>query len=173
MWKSFSSVCLLVHGILQARILEWVAIPSSRGSSQPRDRTQFSRIAGWFLNQLSHKGSPRKLEWVAYPFSSRPSQPGNLTGVSCIADGFFTNWGTREACTSSTYSQSVILHLRASASCGDLLGMQVLRLQEWLFLLSIETVQVCPGLRGLLGTKLLVLKVESSGQIGQVKTLTE
>ena len=29
-----------VHGILQARILEWVAMPSSRGSSQPRDRTQ-------------------------------------------------------------------------------------------------------------------------------------
>ena len=34
-----------VHGILQARILEWVAIPVSRGSSQPRDRTQVSRIA--------------------------------------------------------------------------------------------------------------------------------
>ena len=30
-----------VHGILQVRILEWVAIPSSRGSSQPRDRTAF------------------------------------------------------------------------------------------------------------------------------------
>ena len=29
-----------VHGILQARILEWVATPSSRGSSQPRDQTQ-------------------------------------------------------------------------------------------------------------------------------------
>ena len=29
-----------VHGILQARILEWVALPFSRGSSQPRDRTQ-------------------------------------------------------------------------------------------------------------------------------------
>ena len=28
-----------VHGILQARILEWVAIPFSRGSSQPRDQT--------------------------------------------------------------------------------------------------------------------------------------
>ena len=28
-----------VHGILQARILEWVAVPSSRGSSQPRDQT--------------------------------------------------------------------------------------------------------------------------------------
>ena len=35
-----------VHGILQARILEWVAIPFSRGSLQPRDQTQVSRIAG-------------------------------------------------------------------------------------------------------------------------------
>ena len=33
------------HGILQARILEWVAFPFSRGSSQPRDQTQVSRIA--------------------------------------------------------------------------------------------------------------------------------
>ena len=31
-----------VHGILQARILEWVAFPFSRGSSQPRDQTQVS-----------------------------------------------------------------------------------------------------------------------------------
>ena len=35
-----------VHGILQARILEWVAFPFSSGSSQPRDRTQVSHIAG-------------------------------------------------------------------------------------------------------------------------------
>ena len=38
-----------VHGILQARILEWVAVPFSRGSSQPRDRTQVSRITGRFF----------------------------------------------------------------------------------------------------------------------------
>ena len=37
-----------VHGILQARILEWAAIPLSRGSSWPRDRTQISCIAGSF-----------------------------------------------------------------------------------------------------------------------------
>ena len=37
------------HGILQARILEWVAFPFSRGSFQPRDRTQVSRIAGGFF----------------------------------------------------------------------------------------------------------------------------
>ena len=38
-----------VHGILQARILERVAPPFSRGSSQPRDRTQVSLIAGRFF----------------------------------------------------------------------------------------------------------------------------
>ena len=35
-----------VPGILQARILAWVAVPFSRGSSQPRDRTRVSSIAG-------------------------------------------------------------------------------------------------------------------------------
>ena len=38
-----------VHGILQARILEWVAFPFSRGSSQPRNQTQVSRTAGGFF----------------------------------------------------------------------------------------------------------------------------
>ena len=35
-----------IHGIFQARVLEWVAISFYRGSSRPRDRTQVSRIAG-------------------------------------------------------------------------------------------------------------------------------
>ena len=39
-----------VHGILQARILEWGAISFSRGSSWPRDRTQVSRIVGRHFN---------------------------------------------------------------------------------------------------------------------------
>jgi len=39
----------LAMGILQARILEWVAMPSSRASSQPRDQTQVSHIAGRFF----------------------------------------------------------------------------------------------------------------------------
>ena len=38
-----------VHEILQARILEWVAVPFSRGSSQPRDQIQVSCIAGRFF----------------------------------------------------------------------------------------------------------------------------
>ena len=39
-------LCYTVHGILQARILEWVAFPFSRGPPQPRDQTQVSHIAG-------------------------------------------------------------------------------------------------------------------------------
>ena len=38
-----------VHVILQARILEWVAMPFSRGSSRPRDQTQVSCTAGGFF----------------------------------------------------------------------------------------------------------------------------
>ena len=41
----YSTPCSSVQGILQARILEWIAIPFSRGSSRPRDRTRVSRIA--------------------------------------------------------------------------------------------------------------------------------
>ena len=38
-----------IHGILQVKILEWVAIPFTRGSSWPRDKTQISYIAGGFF----------------------------------------------------------------------------------------------------------------------------
>ena len=56
-WVKVAQSCLTfcnpmdytVHGILQARILEWVAFPFSRGSSQPRDQTGVSCIAGRFF----------------------------------------------------------------------------------------------------------------------------
>jgi len=56
-WQSyvflFCNICnpmdYIVHGILQARILEWRAISFSRGSSQPRDWTQVSCITGGFF----------------------------------------------------------------------------------------------------------------------------
>ena len=38
-----------VYGILQARVLEWVAVPFSRGSFQPRDQAQASSVASGFL----------------------------------------------------------------------------------------------------------------------------
>ena len=45
-----------VHGILQARILEWVAMSFSRESSWPRDRTQVSHIAGRFFTIWATRG---------------------------------------------------------------------------------------------------------------------
>ena len=52
-----------VHGIFQARVPEWVAISFSRGSSQPRDRTQVSRAAGrrftlWAIREAQLGSSP-------------------------------------------------------------------------------------------------------------------
>ena len=46
-----------VHGILQARVLEWAAIPFFRGSSKPRNQTQISHIAGRYFYQLNHQGN--------------------------------------------------------------------------------------------------------------------
>ena len=80
-----------VHGIIQARILEWVAFPFSRRMSQPRYRIQVSHMAGRFFTSWA----TRILKWVAYPFSIRSSWPRNPTGVSCVAGGFFTNWAIR------------------------------------------------------------------------------
>ena len=63
--QSCSTLCdpmdCRLHGILQARILEWVAISSSKGSSQPRDQAQVSHVAGGFFYHLSHQGSPPEL----------------------------------------------------------------------------------------------------------------
>ena len=49
-----------VHGILQARILEWVAFSFSRRSSQPRDQTQVSRIAGRFFTSWATREVSRE-----------------------------------------------------------------------------------------------------------------
>jgi len=57
-----------ICGILQARILEWVAFPFSRGSFQLRDQTQVSCIAGGLFTSWATREAPRILEWVAHPF---------------------------------------------------------------------------------------------------------
>ena len=62
-----------VHGILQARILEWVAFPFSRGSSQPRDRTQDSRIAGRFFTSWDTREAQEY--WSGEPIPSPVNLP--------------------------------------------------------------------------------------------------
>ena len=84
-----------VHGILQARTLEWVSMPSSRGSSQPRDRTCVSYVSCIGRQVLYHLGSP-SLTYAAAAAKSLQScpwqptrlphlwdSPGKNTGVGC------------------------------------------------------------------------------------------
>ena len=51
-----------VHGVLQARILEWVAVPFSRGSSRPRDLNPGLLHCRQILSRLSHQGSPEHIK---------------------------------------------------------------------------------------------------------------
>ena len=51
-----------VRGILQARILEWVAVPLSRGSSRPRDLNPGLLHCRQILSRLSHQGSPEHIK---------------------------------------------------------------------------------------------------------------
>ena len=55
----------IVHGILQARVLEWVAYPISRGSSWPRDWTQVSLIvSGFFINWAAREALLTAKMWA-------------------------------------------------------------------------------------------------------------
>ena len=77
-----------VHRILQARIPEWVAVPFSRESSQPRDRTQVSRIAGQFFTNWAirevHLALKRVNNAVYYAFS--------IQKTKIMASGPVTSW---------------------------------------------------------------------------------
>ena len=96
-----------VHGILQARIWEWVAIPFPRGSSGPRDQTHILCVSctdKWILYHLSHQGSP----WVQCVCESHSvvsdslrlyspwDSPGQNTGVSSrsLLQGIFPSQGS-------------------------------------------------------------------------------
>ena len=80
-WKLLSFFChpmdYTVHGILQARTMERVAFPFSRGSSQTRGQTQVSCIAGGFFYQLSHQRNPRLIQWLRL---HNTGDPGSIPG---------------------------------------------------------------------------------------------
>ena len=73
-----------VHGILQARILEWVAFPFSRGSSQSRDRAKVSLIAGGFFTSWA-TGKPKNTEMGSLALLQEifPTQESNRGLLHC------------------------------------------------------------------------------------------
>ena len=86
-----------VHEILRARILEWAAFSFSRGSSQPRDQTQVSRIAGRFFTSWATR------EALGHNYCSIiHAQPidiqciGHLILLSCLRFSLFSMWHTRK-----------------------------------------------------------------------------
>ena len=82
---------LLSTGIFQARILEWVAMPSSNGSSQPRGIKPRSPALQVDSLLSEPPGKPKYTAMGSLSFSRGSSQPRNQTGVTCIAGGFFTS----------------------------------------------------------------------------------
>ena len=89
---SGSSVC----GILQARIPEQVAIPFSRGSSQPRDQTQVSSVVGRFLTVWATREAHIALQAVSKQFRSRvpenPLIPFRSFLFLCSSDPWMPLW---------------------------------------------------------------------------------
>ena len=79
-----------VHGSLQARILDWVAVPFSRGSSQPGGRTRVSRIAGRFFT------------------SGATREEKNLEGKCPV------HWGSRSYLSSCLFALHLCTPLNAS-----------------------------------------------------------
>ena len=102
-----------VHGIFQARILEWVAFPSPgcllhwQMDSLPLrnlgrwNEVKVTQLCPTLCNSVDYTvhGSlqARILEWVAFSFSRGSSQPRDQTRVSHTAGRFFTIWATRKA----------------------------------------------------------------------------
>ena len=78
----------VIHGTLQARILEWVVFPSSRGSSQPRDQTRVSCITGGFFPSWARREAQEYWSGQPFPPPGDLPDPGIEPGSRLQADPF-------------------------------------------------------------------------------------
>ena len=94
-WTLCDPMDYTVHGILQARILEWVAVPFSRDLPNPGIKPRSPALQADSLPAESQR-KPKNTGVGSLSLLQRISQLRNRTGVSCIAGRFFTNWAIRE-----------------------------------------------------------------------------
>ena len=94
-----------VHGILQAKILEWVAVPFSRGSSQHR-----SPALQEDSSPAEPLGKPKNTGVSSLSLLQGSSRPRNYTSVSCLAGRFFTSLATREVPTNCKMHRYFMCH---------------------------------------------------------------
>ena len=124
-----------VHGILQARILEWGAMPSSRGSSQPRDWTHVSHVAGGFFTIWATREAQEYWSGYSNPSPEDLPDPGIEPGspalqanslsaelqqerpIISIASFYFSYWkgyfitlSIRQTLANTLYAWSFYLH---------------------------------------------------------------
>ena len=99
-----------IHGVLQARILEWVSIPFCRGSFQPRDWTRIACIAGRLYTIWATREAPRR-------------------GHIC---SFLSWWWTRthSHCTCHSFSPIIPTHLLISTCFLHLMCVHFMRLSS-------------------------------------------
>ena len=81
-----------VHGILQARILEWVAMPLLQGIFPTQGSNPGLLHCRCILYHLSHQESPRILEWIAMASSRGSSQPRDWTCISTVGRRVLYYW---------------------------------------------------------------------------------
>ena len=109
----------LYMGSLQARILEWVALPSSRGSSQPRDWIQTMQ-ADSLLSEPPGKPKNTEVGSLSFLQGNFPNPgselmflaPGKNIAVDCLVflQGIFSGWGTNSCLLASAALQADSTH---------------------------------------------------------------
>ena len=122
-----------VHGILQARILDWIVKPSSRGSSWPRDRTcisSVSRIDRWVLSHQHHLRFGIDSFWIQSSLETQPLESPQLFSFvpntfSIFIDIFkqvskFKNIYWEHPCYLLSVSTTGILSYSLSQTCSSI-----------------------------------------------------
>ena len=100
-----------VHGILQARILEWVTIPFSRRSSQPRDRTPISRIAVRFFTVWATRKELKTCSkaWWGFPGCANVKNLPANAGEVGVADLFpFPRYSLGKICWRRAWQPTLV-----------------------------------------------------------------
>ena len=120
-----------VHGILQTRILDWVAFPFSRRSSQPRDQTQVSLIACRFYP--SHQGRP-KIKYAWCSLLGRKAMT-NLNSILKSRETLLCNKGP----SSQSYGFSMVMY-----GCESWDYKESWALKNWCFRTVLEKILESP-----------------------------
>ena len=100
-----------VHGILQARILEWVAFPVSRGSSRPRNRTRVSCIAGIFFTSWATR--------EALEFKSSHHMKEKYSSLKKKKRAYELSFGARERHVSRHHWNASVSNTQGSISASS------------------------------------------------------